>query len=255
LQKVEKNDINKNIMKLTKFTKLTSQQKKQVLLQWKKHQHKKILRVKIPLSGHGELLNDFLVFPKVWNPIIVSARYHASYLFYNNERLFAGKKVLDMGCGTGLMAIVMGLHGSKQVIASDISLSAVKNTEANVKKFKINKIVKVIQGNLFENISGKFDFITFMQPYFGDNPPHGDTIAASMLDSGNLIKIFLEQVPKYLNTDGIIMMPFYSKAGETNNPMIQGPKYGFKVSTTFQAVSGTGLQTGEISIHELSFIK
>lgn len=238
-----------------KLNKLNLQQKKQVLLQWKKHQHKKILQVDVSLSGHGESIKEFLVFPGVWNPAIVSARYHASYLFYNNERLFTNKRSLDMGCGTGLMAIVMGSHGAKEVVASDVSLPAMKNTVANIKKFRLSKVVKVVQSDLFENVSGKFDFIVFMQPYFGDSPTQGDTVAASMLDSGDLIKRFLSEAPKHLTPNGIIMMAFYSKAGTTNNPVIQGPKYGFKVRTTFKAISCTGLQTGEISIHELSLMQ
>lgn len=156
-----------------------------------------------------------------------------------------------MGTGTGLMGIVMAMSGAKMVILTDISTTAVDNAKENVEKFKLEKIAKVVQGDLFENIKEKVDFITFMQPYFGDEPPKGDTIASSMLDSGNLIKKFLQQAPDYLNKGGLIVMPFYSKAGKVNNPLIQGPKYGYDVSTTFRTNSGSGLQTGEITIHEL----
>ena len=233
------------------LSKLNKDQKDQVLRQWKEHQHD-THETDIALSGHGEILKKFSIHKGVWNPNIVSARYHASYLYYNNVRLYENKIAMDMGTGTGLMGVVMGLGGSKKVILTDISLPAVANADENIKKYKLESKSSVLQGDLFENVKEKVDFIVFNQPYFGDVPPDGDSIAASMLDSGDLIKRFLEQAPKFLNKGGIIMMPFYSKAGETNNPVIQGLKYGFNVVTTFKSISGSGLQTGEITIHELT---
>jgi len=234
----------------TELPDLNHEQKEQVLKQWDQHQHETI-EIDIELSGHGEKLKDFVVHKGVWNPAIVSARYHASYLYYNNTRLYEGKDVLDMGTGTGLMGVVMGIGGAKSVVMSDISKCAVANAKENSKKFKIENKVQVTQGDLFENVSGTFDFIVFNHPFFGDKPPEGDTIAASMLAPNDLIERFLKEAPKYLNSGGIIMMPYYIKAGESNNPVIQGPKHGFKVDTVFKSISNSGLQTGEITIHEL----
>jgi methylase of polypeptide subunit release factors len=206
----------------------------------------------LELSGHKDMIKDFYVDKGVWNPAIFSAQYHASYLYYNNARLFSGKTVLDMGTGTGLMGVVMALAGAKKVVMSDISLAAVTNSNKNIKNFNLEDKALAIQSDLFEKVKKKFDFIVFNHPFFGDDPLPEDTIAASMLNSGDLIKRFLQAAPNYLNEGATIMMPFYDKAGETNNPVIQGPKYGFKVVTTFKTNSETGLQTGEISIHKLT---
>ncbi len=229
---------------------LNSEQRKQVLLQWNQHQHSNH-KADLDLSGHGDTLKDFAVHKGVWNPVIVSARYHASYLYYNNLRLFKDRTVLDMGTGTGLMGIVMALGGAREVVLSDISHLAVMNARENRKKFNLSDKIKVIKGDLFENIVGFFDLITFNQPFFADTPPKRDTIAASMLDDGSLLRRFFEQAPAFLNEGGIIVMPFYSKAGDTNNPAVQALQYGFEVKTTFKSVSHSGLQTGEITIHEL----
>lgn len=156
-----------------------------------------------------------------------------------------------MGTGTGLMAVVMGIQGATDVMASDISERAVANARENIENFNL-KNAKAVQGDLFESVSGTFDLIVFNHPFFGDTAPEGDTIAASMLNSGELISRFLGEVSEFLAPDGIIMMPFYTKAGEINDPALQGPKFGFQVETTFKAVSTTGLQTGEITIHELT---
>ncbi len=47
-------------------------------------------------------------------------------------------------------------------------------------------------------------------------------------------------------------MPYFHLAGETNNPIIQGPKYGYKTIVKFKSESSQTLQEGEISISELS---
>ncbi len=233
-----------------KFSKLNAEQRAQVLMQWKKHQHTNHV-TDIELSGHTDVLKKFSIHRGVWNPTITSAQYHASYLYYNNVRLFAGKVAIDMGTGTGIMGVVMALAGAKKVICTDISELAVNNAKENIKKFKLGNKAIAMQGDVFENVKEKADFIVFNQPFFGDVPLAHDTIFESMLDSGDLIARFLTQAPKYLNKGGIIMMPFYSKAGATNNPVIQGPRYGFDVKMVFKTHSNSGLQKGEITIHEL----
>ncbi|MFC1615072.1 methyltransferase [Patescibacteria group bacterium] len=236
----------------SKLPKLNKEQREQVLKQWDQQQHDRI-EVNIELSGHGEKLENLVVHKGVWNPAIVSARYHASYLYYNNARLYEGKDVLDMGTGSGIMSVVMGLGGARSIIMSDISKPAIVNAQENLEKFGLENKATVVHSDLFENIKGTFDCIVFMQPYFADTPPEGDTISASMLADKSLVERFLKNVSKYLKSDGVIIMPFYTKAGDVNNPVIQGPKYGFNVTTTFKAISNYGLHTGEITIHELKY--
>jgi len=230
---------------------LNDEQNAQVLKQWENNQHGNH-EIYVELSGQGDGLKGFLVHEGVWNPAIASSRYYASYLYYNNSRLFAGKTAIDVGTGTGLMGLVMALNGAENVILTDISFAATLNAQANIQKFGAEENALVFSGDLFEKVPVKADFIIFNHPFFGGEPLSGNTIAASMLDSGELIKRFLQEAPEYLNPSGIIMMPFYSKAGVINDPAIQGPKYGFKVNTMFRANSETGLQTGEIIIYELT---
>lgn len=241
--------VNNFMLKKEDLKQLDESQKKQVLMQWRKHQHSDF-STNFEITPFGESLPNFLVKRGVWNPCIVSARHHAGFMFYHSH-LFRNKTALDIGCGTGIIGIVMAKYGAKNVMMSDISKAAVLNAKNNIKRLKL-KNAKVIESNLFEKISGKFDCITFMQPYFADKPPKGDTISGSMLASPDLIKKFLKEAKKYLNNGGVIVMPSFDLAGDLNNPAIIGSEFGYKIKTPFVTESTTGLQKGLIAMHELS---
>lgn len=75
-----------------------------------------------------------------------------------------GKKILDIGTGSGAIAISLKLEDPMaEVWASDISEKALNKARANAKKLEAD--VKFIQSDLFENIEGKFDIIVSNPPY------------------------------------------------------------------------------------------
>lgn len=59
---------------------------------------------------------------------------------------FSGKNVLDMGCGTGILAILASQLGAKEIIAIDNDEWAYQNTLENVEKNNCRNI-KVFQGD------------------------------------------------------------------------------------------------------------
>jgi SAM-dependent methyltransferase len=224
-------------------------QKRIVLTQWQKHQHK-THKVNFDVSGEKDFLKGFIIAKGVWDPFLASGRYHARYLFYNNY-LFLGKTAIEIGCGTGLMSIIMAKYGARKVIAGDISKLACKNTKDNVKKFKVQDKVKVIQGDLFENIKEKVDFITWMIPFFPGNTSKEDTISASMIMPPELFEKFLLDAKKHLNSKGVILIPSYSLGGKLTDPMKVAPKFGYKVKRTWTHNSINGIQKGLLYIDEL----
>ena len=68
-----------------------------------------------------------------------------------------GKRCLDMGCGTGILAICMAKAGAAQVTAIDIDEFSVENTRENLRLNNITN-VEVLHGDATA-INGQFDLI------------------------------------------------------------------------------------------------
>ncbi len=63
------------------------------------------------------------------------------------ENDFSRKKVLDMGCGTGVLAILASMKGAKSVTAIDIDIWSYESTLENAELNSISNI-KVIEGGV-----------------------------------------------------------------------------------------------------------
>lgn len=67
-----------------------------------------------------------------------------------------GKRVLDLGCGTGILALAAAKLGAQEVMAVDIDPTAVELSRKNA---RLNRqAINVIQGSLGE-VSGRFHLI------------------------------------------------------------------------------------------------
>ncbi len=69
----------------------------------------------------------------------------------------AGKKVLDMGCGTGVLAILAIMRGASEAVAIDVDDWSIENTRENCKRNDVNVTVRLggaeaIEGNEFDLI-------------------------------------------------------------------------------------------------------
>ena len=113
-----------------------------------------------------------------------------------SSQKISGKYLLDLGTGTGYLAIFAALKGSI-VTASDIQPKAILNTRYNA---RLNNVrVRTVLSDLFENISGKYDFILFNPPYL---TPWESTRDVSWDGGWRIVKRFLNEVYDYLARDG-----------------------------------------------------
>ena len=70
-----------------------------------------------------------------------------------------GTKFLDIGCGSGILAVAALLLGSESAVGVDIDEMAVKTAKENAELNNVSDKFKVLCGNLTDKISGKYDVI------------------------------------------------------------------------------------------------
>ena len=81
--------------------------------------------------------------------------------------LSAESRVLDLGTGSGLLAIAAARAGARSVVATDVNPEAVRCALANVRHCSLQSRVSVVEGDLFAPVVGSlFDVIVCNPPYF-----------------------------------------------------------------------------------------
>ncbi|MFI5359983.1 MAG: 50S ribosomal protein L11 methyltransferase [Halanaerobiales bacterium] len=71
-----------------------------------------------------------------------------------------GKRMLDIGTGTGILAIVAAQLGIEDIVAVDIDPVAVEAARENIRINQVADKVQVLQGDMTEKVTGKFSIIT-----------------------------------------------------------------------------------------------
>lgn len=128
-----------------------------------------------------------------------------TFLLARNLKVKAGDIALDMGTGTGIIALLMAKK-AKFVLGVDINPLAVELAKENARLNGITN-VEFRQSDLFENVEGKFDIITFNAPYLPGEPEEPIDLALVGGESGReVLDRFLEEFPDYLKENGIVQI-------------------------------------------------
>jgi HemK-related putative methylase len=136
----------------------------------------------------------------VWNP----KKGKSTKMFVGllkNYSINKTEKVLDLGTGCGILALLAWKKGVRSILATDISTESFINAKEN---FKLNNaVIKTKQSSLFSNIAGKFDLILFNAPATHPKRVNSKIGKWSLWsDDERLLKRFVEQLSKYLNKNG-----------------------------------------------------
>ena len=73
------------------------------------------------------------------------------------EMISGGEEIIDVGTGSGILAIGAALLGASHVLAIDIDPDAVRVAAENVAKNHVEQIVSVQEGNLLDRVSAVCD--------------------------------------------------------------------------------------------------
>ena len=122
-------------------------------------------------------------YPAYWAFCWASGQVLARYIL-DNPALVKGKRVMDFGAGSGVVAVACVMAGAKKVIACDIDPDALLSCQENA---KLNQVEFELHGDLFE-FDQNIDLL----------------IAADVLyDKSNLplLEVFLDKAPEVLVAD------------------------------------------------------
>ncbi|MFC2135807.1 methyltransferase [Bacteroidota bacterium] len=148
----------------------------------------------------------------------------SEYLLQNND-IYSGKEVLEIGAGSGIQSVIMALNGAKKVVATDISKYAISSIEKNKELFNLSNL-EVLASDLFEGLETiQYDLILFNHPFINKEPE--DLIEGIYCADKKQLKSFFSEVRNFLKSKGEIIMPFSSLGN--NNPSNFARMYGFLI--------------------------
>jgi tRNA1(Val) A37 N6-methylase TrmN6 len=142
---------------------------------------------------------DLVVYPGIMNPRFS----HSPDFLMSFWSIPAGARVLDIGCGCGVLGINALLAGAGELVAVDLNPVAVENTNENLRRNNVSHLGRAMISDVFSGVSGQFDIILFNPPYWGDKPA-SDLLERASFDSPDhgFLSTGIEQLRNYLKPNG-----------------------------------------------------
>ena len=127
-----------------------------------------------------------------------------SILFIESLEVSEGERVLEIGCGSGVVSIHCARNGCV-VTSGDINPRAVELTRRNAELNGVD--IDVRETDVYSNIDGRFDTILFNLPYL---PVDEDGLLAKSWSGGpdglGPLPELLEGAPEHLNPNGRVVV-------------------------------------------------
>jgi len=116
----------------------------------------------------------------------------------------AGERVLELGCGSGLLAIAAAMSGAARVVATDLDPGSLDATRINARRNGIGDRLAVSAGSWYEALSPeerekKFDVIIATPPQTPGQRPFGPKYGGE--DGTRHLLHIVEQAPLFLNPE------------------------------------------------------
>lgn len=136
-----------------------------------------------------------------------------------------GAEVLDLGTGTGALAIALArCRTDLRVVATDISPAALECARGNAQRLGLEGRIEFLLSDWFQGLSGRFQLIVSNPPYIpsplipGLDPEVALYEPKEALDGGedglDAIRAILVEAPRYLTEGGWLLLEIGDGQGE-----------------------------------------
>jgi release factor glutamine methyltransferase len=141
-------------------------------------------------------------------PNVYSPKYFTDSLWFAEElsRIAAQKTLLEIGTGSGIIAVFCARHGA-HVVATDISAEAINNARLNAARHRVD--ISVREGNMYDPIRSdeKFDLIFWNHPFHNWNAPVADVLLRAGLDHNyEGLKEYIRSAKAHLSENGRLLL-------------------------------------------------
>jgi release factor glutamine methyltransferase len=127
------------------------------------------------------------------------------------EVLSNGDEVLDLGTGSGAVAIALARAGSFRVVATDVSAAALEVARRNAGR--LGAAVSFLEGSWFAPVRGRFNVIVSNPPYVAAGDPHlvdlgSEPVEALVSGPEGLddLRHICREAPGYLHPGGWLLL-------------------------------------------------
>jgi release factor glutamine methyltransferase len=128
-----------------------------------------------------------------------------------------GAMVLDIGTGSGILAVAAVLAGAGRVLAVDLNPVAVECARLNARRYGVLGQIELRQGDLFEASAGEtFDIVLVNPPYFRGEAHTAAQQAYMAGPALEWIRRFARGLPTVLSNGGAALM-VVGDAAETHS--------------------------------------
>ena len=188
-----------------------------------------------PFMGFDFYVNENVLIPRMDTEILVSEAIKRARIMFSQRQHDVNFRILDMCTGSGCIAqstylLLKNEGGTVEVDAVDISEKALE--VAGINASRLGAQVKLIRGNLFENVDNKYSMILSNPPYIrtdviADLEPevreHEPMLALDGTADGlYFYREITDKAWEYLENNGILMYEIgYDQALEVSDMLRQ----------------------------------
>ncbi|MFI5362070.1 MAG: methyltransferase [Elusimicrobiota bacterium] len=173
--------------------------------------------LRVSLAHEREYAVEVMGRTMVVHPQVVSPKYSfAPQFMIKHWDVKPGMTVLDMGTGSGILALFAADRGASRVLALDLNPFAVDVARRNMALNGVDSIVEVRASDLFSAAGAEtFDRVIFNVPFFNKKADPTVPLTLGVYDEGyQTARKFLTEAHTHLRPNGKVLLG-YSRKDET----------------------------------------